>query len=144
MTYSIGEAARLAGVGVETVRFYERKGLITRPTRPETGRRRYTEATVSRIHFIQRAKHLGFSLREVAELISLRLDSVSTCEAVRTQAELKVRDIERRIADLEKMRSALGKLVKSCIAGKGPSSECPILDALENAEDFDEIGRADF
>ena len=127
---TIGKAARLAGVGVETLRFYERKGLIPRPPTPPFGPRIYPMETVKRIRFIRRAKELGFSLREVAELLSLRADPEATCGDVRRKAEEKIAEMEARIRTLEKMKQALSRLAASC-KGAGPVRECPILDAME-------------
>lgn len=127
---TIGGLARQAGVGVETVRFYERQGLIEQPPRPGRGFRRYPPETVRRVRFVRRAKELGFTLREVSELLDLRFDPQRGCAEVREMAEAKVGDVERRIADLERIREVLGKLVAAC-KGQGSVSECPILDALD-------------
>jgi MerR family mercuric resistance operon transcriptional regulator len=127
---TIGELATKANVGVETVRFYERQGLIEQPQKPNKGFRRYLPETVRRIQFVRRAKGLGFTLKEISELLDLRFDPERSCVAVREIAEIKVSDVERRIADLEKIRTVLGELVKAC-KGQGAVSECPILDALD-------------
>ena len=127
---TIGELATKAHVGVETVRFYERQGLIEQPQKPSKGFRRYPPETVRRIQFMRRAKGLGFTLKEISELLDLRFDPERSCVEVREIAETKISDVERRIADLEKIRTVLGELVKAC-KGKGAVSECPILDALD-------------
>ena len=127
---SIGEVARLAEVGVETVRFYERQGLIAEPPRKESGYRQYPRAAVSRIHFIKRARALGFSLDEIGELLSLRVDPNTTCKDVRVRAEAKIADIEEKITTLQNMRKALVELTAAC-DGRGPASECPVLQALD-------------
>lgn len=127
--YTIGQVARQSGVGVETVRFYEREGLIPQPPRPDNGFRRYPEDAVSRIRFIQRSKVLGFSLREIRDLLSLRVDSATSCGEVKRRAEAKIADIESKILTLRKMKQALEKLTEAC-RGKGPTGECPILEAL--------------
>jgi MerR family mercuric resistance operon transcriptional regulator len=101
MGMTIGKAARKAGVGVETIRFYERKGLIDRPPRPNVGGFRvYPVETVERIRFIRQAQELGFSLREILELLSLRADPESDCADVRERAEAKLREVTRKIAGL--------------------------------------------
>lgn len=130
---TIGEVAKRAGVSVETVRFYERQGLLQEPPRTAAGYRQYPEETVSRLRFVQRAKELGFSLREVEELISLRLDPDVPCADVRARAEAKIADINARLCDLERMRGSLVALTEACAAG-GSSQECPILDALAGEE----------
>ncbi len=128
-TLTIGQVARAAGVGRETIRFYERRGLIAEPPRGESGYRRYPPETVPRLLFIRRAKELGFSLAEIRELLSLHHSPVATCSEVRQRAAAKLADIEERIRDLERMRAALSALVTTC-SGQGPASQCPILEAL--------------
>lgn len=132
-TMTIGQVARQAGVGVETVRFYERQGLLNEPPRRESGYRQYEEDVVARLRFIKRAKELGFSLKEIKELLALRVDPTTTCREVKEQAEAKIADIEGKIASLLRMKKALVKLTAVC-RGQGPTSECPILEALEKEE----------
>jgi MerR family mercuric resistance operon transcriptional regulator len=127
---TIGQIARHAGIGVETVRFYERQGLLAEPVRMKSGYRQYTEDVVVRLRFIKRAKELGFSLKEIRELLALRVDPDTTCAEVRKRAEEKVIDVEAKIEALKKIRKALKKLTAAC-SGQGPTSECPILDALD-------------
>jgi MerR family mercuric resistance operon transcriptional regulator len=131
---TIGQVARRAEVGVETVRFYERQGLLEEPARKESGYRQYTEDVVARLRFIRRAKELGFTLKEIAELLALRLDPDTSCAEVKGRAKAKIDDIDAKIRDLQRMRQALGKLVASC-RGRGPISACPILDALDNEKE---------
>ncbi len=128
---TIGKVAHLGGVGVETVRFYEREGLIEEPPRTESGYRQYPQETVSRIGFIRRAKELGFSLREIKELLALRIDPETNCEDIRQRAEGKIADIEEKVRTLRRMKKALAKLTAAC-SGRAPVSECPILEALED------------
>jgi len=127
---TIGKVAREAEVNIETVRYYERRGLITKPPRSESGYRLYSEETINLIKFIRHAKELGFSLREIKELLSLRVGKGVSCAEVRSRAEAKIAEIDNRIQSLKKMKNALVKLTKEC-SGKGPVSECPILEALE-------------
>ncbi|MDA2935211.1 MerR family DNA-binding protein [Acidobacteria bacterium AH-259-D05] len=134
MALTIGELAKRSGVGLETVRFYERKGLIEDPPRTDSGYRQYPEEVVTRIQFIKRAKELGFSLKEISELLSLRVDPDTTCADVRKQTEFKIADVKEKILTLQKMKTALEKLAVSC-TGSGPTSECPILEALESQEE---------
>jgi len=129
-TMTIGTLARKAGVGVETVRYYERRGLIPEPPRRDSGYREYTSEAISRVHFIRRAKELGFTLKEIHELLTLRVDPTTTCRDVRRRAETKIHDIEEKIRLLGSMRTALRRLTAQC-RGKGPVSECPILDSLQ-------------
>jgi MerR family copper efflux transcriptional regulator len=130
---TIGQVARRAGVGIETVRFYERQGLLAEPARKESGYRQYTEDVVARLRFIRRAKQLGFSLKEIAELLALRVEPHTTCAGVREPVEAKIADIESKIQTLRAMKAALVKLTKQC-SGTGPTSKCPILDALGKVE----------
>jgi Hg(II)-responsive transcriptional regulator len=127
---TIGELAKAAGVGVETVRFYERKRLIARPRKPVQGFRKYEDDVVRRIRFIRRAQELGFSLAEIRQLLELRLDPKRTCADVKREAESKISDIDERIGQLRTMRAALVEITRSC-SGEGPTSACPILDAID-------------
>lgn len=130
---TIGEVARRAGFGIETVRFYERNGLIDEPPRRLSGYRQYPESVISRLRFIKRAKELGFSLREIKELLSLRVDPTATCSDIRGRAEAKIADIHGRILTLERMKDVLTRLTGSCVEA-GPLSECPILEALDRED----------
>lgn len=127
----IGQLAQQADVHIETLRFYERRGLLKAGRRTEKGYRLYDEDDVSRVRFIKQAQRLGFSLREVLELLELKLDRKSKCVDVEERAEIKIREINHKIESLQKMRSALKTLTKAC-QGSVPSSECPILRAFEN------------
>jgi Hg(II)-responsive transcriptional regulator len=129
---TIGEVARRASVGVETVRFYEREGLLEEPARRQSGYRQYGEGAVARLRFIRRAKALGFTLKEIRELLALRLDPGATRADVRRRAEGKVADIEAKIRDLTAMRQALLRLTAAC-DGQGPAAGCPILEALDES-----------
>ncbi len=126
---TIGTVARFAGVGVETVRFYERKGLVEKPRKPLSGFRIYDPQTVERIRFIKQAQELGFSLREIAELLELRADRDADCEQVRTRARAKLADVRERMRRLEQIREALETLIGSC-PGRGPLENCSILEAM--------------
>jgi MerR family mercuric resistance operon transcriptional regulator len=127
---TIGEVARQTGIGVETVRFYEKRGLIDDPPRTEAGYRQYPEDTAPRIRFIRHAKELGFTLTEIKGLLHLRLDAATTCDDVRLMAQKKRMDIEAKIKSLQGMTHALGKLIEAC-SSSGPAGHCPILDALD-------------
>jgi MerR family mercuric resistance operon transcriptional regulator len=127
---TIGQVAKHAGVGVETVRFYERSGLLEAPVRRASGYRQYSQDVIRRIQFIKRAKDLGFSLKEIKELLALRVDPETTCSEVKARAEAKITDIDTKLRDLQRMQTALVQLAAAC-SGQGPTSRCPILDALE-------------
>lgn len=128
---TIGKVAKLAGVGIETVRFYEREGLVPEPPRRESGYRQYPEETVQRLRFIRRAKDIGFTLKEISEMLGLRVDvsSRATCDAARKLAEEKIADVRGKIRTLRRMETVLARLV-NCCKKRSASSECPILEAL--------------
>lgn len=135
-TLTIGRLAKQAGVGVETIRFYEREGLITQPDKQISGFRQYPADAIRRIRFIRHAKEHGFTLKEVRELLHLRADTDSTCADVRVRVETKITDIDKHIASLERMRSALSRLAQNCCK-RDPISECPILDELDREDQDD-------
>ncbi len=139
---TISKAARKAGVGVETIRFYEREGLIDQPLKPlDSGFRIYPEETVRRIQFIRLAQALGFSLREIEELLSLRADPAADCSDVRERATAKREEVDRKIAQLERIRGALEELIAAC-PGRGALRACSILGALTDADGSeDSVGR---
>ncbi len=127
---TIGKAARRGGVGIETIRFYERRGLIPQPPRPNgRGFRVYPEETLQRIRFIRQAQEIGFSLREIEELLSLRADPSADCADVRRQAAAKLEEVDRKIAQLEEIRGALHELIAAC-PGSGALRVCSIMEAL--------------
>ncbi|MBA4066946.1 MAG: heavy metal-responsive transcriptional regulator [Isosphaera sp.] len=132
--FTVGQVARRAGVGVETVRFYERQGLLDEPERKASGYRQYGGGDVAVLRFIRRAKQLGFTLREIKALLALRLDGSATRSDVRAQAAAKLADIGAKIRDLQRMRDALSVLTAAC-HGDGPATGCPILEALDIPED---------
>ncbi|MFQ5550507.1 MAG: MerR family transcriptional regulator [Gemmatimonadales bacterium] len=134
MSMTIGEVARSAEVGVETIRYYERQDLIPSPPRTRSGYRQYSADAVDRIRFIRHAKDLGFTLNEIKELLELRVQHESSCHAVREKALHKIQAIRRRIDDLEKVRGALANLVEACDMNE-TTSDCPILDSLDVREE---------
>jgi Cu(I)-responsive transcriptional regulator len=133
-----GEVAERAGVGSETVRFYEQRGLIPPPPRTSSGYRCYDQAYVDRLRFVKRAQDLGFTLEEIKELLALRVRPDADSGAVRRRAQEKLADVEAKIRDLERIRAVLGHLVAAC-SGHGPTSECPILEALGSETAFERV-----
>lgn len=131
---TIGQVARRAGVGVETVRFYEKKGLIPEPPRRSSGYREYPPETCDRITFIRRAKTLGFTLEEIGELLELRVHPTRSCATVRKRAGAKIGAIEEKIADLRRMRTTLRRLIRDCDSNT-PTDECPLLASLGPGRD---------
>ena len=130
---TIGKVAQSAGLAIDTVRYYEREGLLEKPARTASGYRHYRPDAVARLRFIRQAKELGFSLREIKELLSLRVTPGKSCADVKAHAEAKIADVDRRLASLKRVRGALMKLASAC-TGKGPISQCPILEVLEHKE----------
>jgi DNA-binding transcriptional MerR regulator len=108
------EAAKRGGVGVETIRYYERHGLMPRAPRTHSGYRIFTEDAVTRLRFIKHAQELGFSLKEIKELLNLRIRPRSSCADVRRSAEAKIAEVEEKIRHLEAMRDALRQLARGC------------------------------
>lgn len=137
---TIGQLAENAGVGVETVRFYQRKGLVEEPEKPRDGYRRYPAEAAQRIRFIRQAQEIGFSLREIGELLALRVDRSRSCADVRRHAEVKILEVRSKIDALQQIERALTRLAKSC-SGVGPTSECPILDAIDKERSRSLTGR---
>ena len=130
----IGALAKRAGVRIDTVRYYERSGLLAPKSRLESGYHRYSEAELTRLRFIRRAQVLGFSLKEIGELLAL--SKARNVVRVKRAAEVKLADVEERIAALVRMRDALSTLVSTC-PGHGEPADCPILKSL-GGEDCNE------
>ncbi|RMD89859.1 MAG: MerR family transcriptional regulator [Calditrichaeota bacterium] len=126
----IGELAKSAGVNIETIRYYERRGLIPEPPRRESGYRIYSDEDLQRLLFIRRAKELGFSLNEIKELLTLRMDPETTSYDFHQAVQVKLEKIEEKIIELQRIHKALKELLATC-NGKLPLSECPILETLE-------------
>ena len=131
------EVADKAGVNPETLRYYERKNLIPKPPRSDGGFRLYDQSYVSRLRFIGRAKELGFTLAEIKDLLDLRVDDDATCRDVKAQAENKLDEVVEKIRDLQRIHDALSRLAAACEDGGGPTSDCPILDAMEGNDALD-------
>lgn len=129
-TLTIGRLARLGGVNLETIRYYEREGLLQKPPRTPAGYRLFPSETARRLRFIKRAQELGFSLGEIRELLALRMRPGTKREHIRARADAKIADIEQKIQTLEAMKKTLCKLTERC-DNCGPLSECPILESLD-------------
>lgn len=128
---TIGKLARESGVTVETIRFYERKGLIDQPEKPLSGYRRYPAEAGVRVRFIRNAKELGFSLREIGELLTLAGTSKVNRGGMRAKAEAKIAEIDEKVAGLLSLRKELSALVEVCRSGK-KECRCPIVEAFEH------------
>lgn len=131
MSLTIGRIAAAAEVNVQTVRYYERRGLLAAPQRTASGYRQYAEDAVARLQFIKRAQELGFSLKEIQGLLALRVRHGSACDAVERRTRQKIALVERKIEDLQRIRRTLEQLAGAC-ATRQPTEECPILGALED------------
>ncbi|MDI1309275.1 MAG: Hg(II)-responsive transcriptional regulator [Methylotenera sp.] len=126
---TIGTFAKAAGVNVETIRFYQGKGLLLEPEKPYGGIRRYDGSDVARVLFVKSAQRLGFSLDEIADL--LRLEDGTHCEEASHLAEHKLKDVREKLADLMRMETALAELVCACHATNGKVA-CPLINALQS------------
>ena len=129
---TIGQAAARAGVNVQTLRYYERRGLLPRPSRRQSGYRDVTDDSVRIVRFVKRAQGLGFTLDEVQELLRLRRERARDRRRVRGVAERRLEQVEQKIAELQGIRDALRHLLHAC--RHGGTVECPILEALESAD----------
>lgn len=127
---TIGELAKAAGVNLQTIRYYERIELFPKPRTKESGYRQYSELDLSRLLSVKKAKELGFSLKEIAELLALKVDNGKTCTDIRKMAEKSIVTIHDKIQTLMKFADALQRLSKQC-HGSGPTGECPILEIFE-------------
>jgi Hg(II)-responsive transcriptional regulator len=127
---TIGRLSQQADVHIETIRYYERRGLLPDPPRTESDYRQYDAESVTRLRFIKEAQELGFTLEEIRGLLALRVDKETSCESVREQAERKVADIEAKISMLQQMHSALQEMITACTQG-GPDGDCPLMETLE-------------
>src|SRR5229473_2692676 len=123
------QLAKRGGVNLQTIRYYERTGLLPKPPRSGSGYRQFSPESVRRVRFIKRAQELGFSLKEIKELLALRIAPGSTRTDVRKRAEARITDIDEKLQHLRSMRKALVRLTESC-CGSGPASDCPILESL--------------
>ncbi len=130
-SFSVGALADKAGINLETVRYYEKIGLMPKPKRKESRYRIYNDDDFARLKFIIRAKELGFTLKEISELFSLKVDSESKCGDIKKLVEEKVYDVENKIRDLKSIKKHLEKLVTQCVNEVISSEECPIVKALE-------------
>lgn len=129
--YVIGELSKRAGVPVQTVRFYEREGLLEPPVRNRSGYRTYDDRGIVRLNFIKHAQQLGFSLKEIRELIALQNDPNTDCGKVRVAAEEKLRVITEKLSDLQRMQAELSALVDACSAD-GAAAHCNIIECLSH------------
>lgn len=127
---NIGQVASATGVTVETVRFYEKQGLIDAPQRSQAGYRQYPPDTIKRVRFIQRAKEVGFTLKEIGELLALRQEPGTSCGDIKLRATQKIEVVDQKIHELTRIRGALARLVTKC-SGRGALHACPILEELE-------------
>jgi Cu(I)-responsive transcriptional regulator len=130
---NIGRLARAVGVSTDTIRFYERRGLLAPPSRSEANYRIYPQSDVRRLKFILRAKALGFTLNEIKELLGLHHNPTATKAEVKALTEEKIEDIRQRITDLGRILRILEDLAETC-DGHGPADDCPILAALEGED----------
>ena len=136
MKMRIGELSKSTGFQVETLRYYEKEGLLTPVSRTQSGYREYNQTSLKQLHFIRNAKSVGFSLKEIAELLTLRVDrNQYSCGEVKSIAEQKISQIDNKIKELDKMRKALYSITDACCGGAEPATTCTILNALDGEEE---------
>ena len=135
MGLTIGQVAQAADVNVQTIRYYERRGLFPTPRRTPTGYRQYADEAVARLRFIKHAQELGFSLQEVQDLLGLRVRHGAACDAVERKTRQKIEVVQQRIRDLQRMKRTLQRLAASCTS-RQPTDDCPILEVLEDHGDI--------
>ncbi len=131
MPLTISQVATAADVNVQTIRYYERRGLFPTPRRTPAGYRQYTEDAVARLRFIKHAQDLGFSLQEIQELLGLRVRRGAACDTVERKTRQKIEVVQQRIRDLQRMKRTLEQLAAACTARR-PTDDCPILHVLEH------------
>ena len=139
MQMTIGKLATAAGVRIDTVRYYERRGLLPEPPRSASGYRRYGDEALRRLRFIRRAQALGFSLAEIGELLALRAAEGQHAE-VRAAARERLADVERRVRELQALKRSLSALIRDCADADARGEACPILGALEHGLDGEPNG----
>ena len=135
MPFTIGQVANAAKVNVQTIRYYERRGLFPTPRRTLAGYRQYADDAVARLRFIKHAQDLGFSLQEIQELLRLRVRHSGACDTVERKTRQKVEVVQQRIRDLQRMKRTLERLAAAC-AARRPTDDCPILEVLEDYGDI--------
>ncbi len=134
MALTIGQVANAANVNIQTIRYYERRGLFPTPRRTPSGYRQYAEDAVARLRFIRHAQELGFSLGEIQELLGLRVRHGAACDAVERKTRHKIEVVQQRIRDLQRMKHTLERLAAACTARR-PTADCPILEVLDDRDD---------
>ena len=135
MALTIGQVANAADVNIQTIRYYERRGLFPTPRRTPAGYRQYAQDPVARLRFIKHAQELGFSLQEIQELLALRVRHGAACDVVERKTRQKVEIVQQRIRDLQRMKRTLERLAAAC-AARRPTDDCPILEVLEDHDDI--------
>ena len=137
MALTIGQVAAATNVNVQTIRYYERRGLFPTPRRAPSGYRQYPADAVARLRFIKHAQELGFSLKEIQELLGLRVRHGGACDTVERKTRTKIGLVQQKIAGLQRVKRTLERLAAAC-AARRPTDECPILEALEDHGDVDD------
>jgi Hg(II)-responsive transcriptional regulator len=126
----VGKIAKIVGINVETLRYYEKIKIMPEPKRIESKYRIYDNFDVQRLLFIKRGKELGFTLKEIKELLELKIESSATCGDVKHLSEHKLKDVNERIADLKRIKKVLEKLINQCVCEEVSTDECPILEVI--------------
>ena len=130
-TFTIGKLSETTGISIDTIRYYEQIGLLKEAQRKDSGFRLFNKNDIKRLNFIRKAKGLGFSLKEIKELLILRVDKETACDDVRESAQIKLKAIKKKIHELNQIKVALAKLINQCEASI-PTNDCPIIEALDD------------
>jgi MerR family mercuric resistance operon transcriptional regulator len=128
---TIGRLSSETDLGIEAIRFYERKGLLPKPPRSSSGHRVFPPDAISRINFIQQARNLGFTLDEIGELLVLRVDPKVSCDDVKERVEMKLRSVEEKLKTLTRIKKTLKDLIAACEEGRPSVGECPIIETMK-------------
>lgn len=136
--YQIGGLAKEVQVKTDTIRFYEKIGLMPKPLHTESGYRHYKDEDLKRLRFIVRAKGMGFTLAEIKDLLAIKVSSKEKCDAVYAESQHKIKTIDQKMSELKKMKMALSKLMEQCHLENHRQEECPILDVLDAEEKYHE------
>ncbi|EIC82251.1 Zn(2+)-responsive transcriptional regulator [Serratia sp. M24T3] len=136
--FKIGELAKLADVTPDTIRYYEKQGMMSLGVRSESGYRLYTENDLQRLRFIRYAKTTGFTLEAISELLSIRIDPAQhTCQESKSIVDRRLSEVEHKLSELLRMRDSLQRLSAACCGGAHTSRSCSIIEALENGASGD-------
>ena len=135
-TFTIGKLAKMTKTSIDTIRYYEQIGLLPEAKRRNSGYRLFNDIDIKKVNFIKKAKTLGFSLKEIKELLLLKVDSITRCDEIKKRAQDKLKFVDQKIHELKHIKEALNKLISQC-KKKLPTNDCPIIEVLEDDSTLD-------